>query len=89
MNRTATLYVGADNETGEIDLDRLSKIVGKRHEGFTIVPASGYWQGSPEPSALVIISGDGLDVLPTVKDIKSELDQESVGIAWSDPIYFA
>lgn len=89
MNRTATLYVGADNATGEIDLDRLAKIVSKRHEGFTIVPARGYWQGRPEPSAQVIISSDGLDILPTVKDIKAELDQDAVGIAWSDSIYLA
>jgi hypothetical protein len=88
MNRTATLYVGADNETGEIDLDGLAKVVGRMHDGFTIVPARGYWRGNAEPSAMVIISGDGMSIAATIKDIKSEFDQESVGISWSDPIGF-
>lgn len=88
MNRTTTLYVGADNATGDLDIDRLAKIVSKRHDGFTIVPAIGYWLGKREPSAQVIISGDGLDIAATVKDIKSELAQDAVGIAWGDPIGF-
>ena len=84
------LYVGADNVTGEIDLDRIASIVSKRHAGFTLLPASGYWQGQPEPSCVVVISGASTyDVIETIADLRVELKQDAIGYQEVAALQFA
>ena len=77
---TYNIYIGADNDTGKIDLDLIASIVSKYHEGFTMVEARGYWQGKPEPSCVVTIEGQGYDILATVRELGETLHQDAIGI---------
>jgi hypothetical protein len=80
MDATIMLFVGADNETGELDQPRIAKIVAKRHDGFTMTQARGYWRGMAEDSVMILISGPRDDIMETARTLKSELRQDAIGI---------
>lgn len=75
---TYQLYVGADNLTGILDLPMIKTIMEKRHQGFTINPVTGYWQGQEERSAVITVSSE--DVSDTVIDLKQRLGQDAIGV---------
>jgi hypothetical protein len=80
MNSTYNLYIGADNYTGKIDKDEIARIVSLNHEGFTMVEASGYWQGKAEPSVIVTICDEYVKILATARNLGIWLDQEAIGV---------
>ena len=43
MKKTFTLYIGSNNKTKTLELDRIKTITGKRHDGFTLYTATGAW----------------------------------------------
>lgn len=89
MITTTALYIGADNQTGQIDLPRIESIMSKDHEGFTIIPANGYWHGMPESSVVVIVTDTAESIADTVATLKSELHQDAIGVEQLPPINFA
>lgn len=84
----ANLYVGADNHTHEIDLDRVAKIASRDVEGFTITPARGYWHGQPEPSAVITVEADAAHIARLADDLKTELGLDAVGVQCMPEITF-
>lgn len=76
------LYVGANNQTGKVDLDRVISIVGRRFfRGFTVQTAIGVYMGAREQSAIVTIIADerlSPRVEQTIEELVEELEQESV-----------
>jgi hypothetical protein len=80
MKQTVALYVGADNQTGVLDLPRLENIVSKRHEGFTVISGKGYWMGKDEDTAMVIINDDRDAITETAHTLKTELMQDAIGM---------
>lgn len=88
MNVTEALYIGADNATGLIDLPRIESIMSKTHEGFTVIPAEGYWHGTRESSAVVIVTDTRESIANTVATLKSELRQDAIGVEELPPINF-
>jgi hypothetical protein len=80
MTETDALYVGADNQTGTIDRDRLAGIMAKHVAGFTIIESEGYWHGMTEPSAVIMVTDDHDHISEAVADIKTELGQDAVGV---------
>lgn len=88
---TWALYIGADNDTGQINLERIKELVGKHHEGFTVIPGQGRWQGTDEPSAMVLITSDEYhpDAYETAALLKSELHQQAIGVQRLPAIQFA
>jgi hypothetical protein len=87
--KTTALYIGADNETGSIDLSRIESIISKTHEGFTVIPSIGSWHGMNEPSAVVILSDTSESIAATVATLKCELHQDAIGVEELPPITFA
>jgi len=85
---TFNLYIGADNATGEINLDLVASIVAENHQAFTLVSARGYWQGKPEPSAIVTIEDDSSVIRATAELLCYRLRQDAVGIQEVSPIQF-
>ena len=78
MNKTLELFIGSNNRTGKVEREKLETVLSKYHEGFTIQPAVGYWNGQREQSVSVIISDSFDKILETVKKLKYELKQESI-----------
>lgn len=87
MNETVLLFIGADNETGLLDLPRIEAVIAKHHDGFTTWTASGHWQGAQEDSAVIMVSGNS--VTDTVTDLKTELRQDAIGILTLPAMRFA
>jgi len=59
----------------------LAEIANKYFEGFTIIEAKGYWQGKPEPSAVIEIIADESSrgtVTQLAYDIKHTNNQQAV-----------
>jgi hypothetical protein len=77
---TYQLFIGSNNATGQLELDKLEQILSSNHSGFTIVPATGYWQGAKEDSVAVIISDTARKVHATIRQLKAVLQQDA--IAW-------
>jgi hypothetical protein len=82
------LFVGANNKTGEVEVDKIIEIVGHYFAGFTVQEAIGVWQGKREKSVVVTIIANNLaehDVHCTVADLTVSLDQEFV-LRTSQPV---
>lgn len=76
------LYIGSNNETGELESGKAIKILGARFQGFTASEGLGYWQGKAEKSLQVEIETDSeQDILDTSKVLAIELKQQAVGVA--------
>jgi hypothetical protein len=73
------LYVGADNDTGELDIPHVETIVGKRHDSFTVIPGYGVWHGMREDMVMVMIQDRSEEVMATAALLKSELRQDAIG----------
>lgn len=86
--RTFDLYIGADNDTGVVDTRRLHVILDECHEGYTVVPAFGRWNGKTELSVIVTVSDTRAAVMETVELIKLALQQTSIGIVTSTEMEF-
>jgi hypothetical protein len=75
------LFVGADNKTNKIDMERVRSLVGKYFEGATIINATDLWQGTYEESAVIHLLGTAQDsgaVRSLAETLREELQQECV-----------
>jgi hypothetical protein len=79
---TAEILVGANNQTGRVERDRLAAILDARHQGWTIRDGLGSWQGQREESVTVLLSDDADAIMRTMRAIVAELDQDAV--AWHE-----
>lgn len=79
---TAEILVGANNETGKVERERLAKILDARHQGWAIRDGLGSWQGQREESVTVLLSDDADAIMRTMRAIVTELDQDAV--AWHE-----
>lgn len=77
---TAFLYVGADNDTHIVDVDRITTLLDKEYESYTIVPATGRWHGMSEESTVIVLTGERDDIMHTAHTLCSELSQDAVAV---------
>ena len=71
------LYIGSNNETKELELDKIKQVVSRWYDGFTVILATGYWKGNEEKTAIVDISTNSWDT-GILHELKRELKQESI-----------
>ncbi len=81
--RQASFYIGADNETGEVNTEKIIEMVSQRFDGATIIPATGSWRGKTEASVVIIIgheqSGDYLKRF--AQALCTDLKQDAIGLS--------
>ena len=87
--QTYTVYIGSNNATGKLELDQIEEIAARRHEGFTLYTATGYWLGSKEPTAVLIIHDEAGKIVRTISDLKIDLDQDAIGWQVAPTMQFA
>jgi hypothetical protein len=74
-----TLYVGANNETSEVEKDVIVQTTARHFEGFTMSDNVGYWEGRPEGSVSVIVfTEDTGKVYQLANELKEKCKQEAV-----------
>ena len=80
-------FIGANNETGEVEIDKVRELFDIEFAGYTITEAQGRWTGKNEKSIIVdvqpmgwIVTRDMTRVEHLVEVLKEELKQESIGL---------
>lgn len=87
--QTYTVYIGSNNETHELELDKIKKIAGASHDGFTLYTATGQWLGTEEATAILIIHDEPRRVMDTIEILKTELHQDAIGYQVAPTLQFA
>lgn len=76
------LYIGSNNNTKELETNRIVGLVSNKFEGFTAYEALGYWQGNAERSLIVEIETlKSKLVVELARILCRELQQQAVGLA--------
>lgn len=89
MVKTIQLYIGGNNTTKQVEVDKLKKVLNKYHEGWTLERGNiGAWHGVEEESVKVLISDDYDTILATVNKLKYELKQEAIAVQEVAPLEF-
>ena len=94
------LYIGADNETHELDTDKIARLVSEKFQGFTLTTGQGFYNGTPEQCAIVTVAQAELDkyhrkeypeglkgiIKKFAAKLAEDLDQECIMVesTWSD-----
>ena len=78
--KKAKFYIGQNNETKELENDKIEKSLVKHFEGFTALEVIGYWQGSKEKTLLVetITEKSDSELAKITKELCELLDQDTI-----------
>ena len=71
LTQKYVLYVGADNETREVDTDSINAYLSNFLDGYTLSHSIGLWKGETEESVIVTILTD--QPLEAMREITSDL----------------
>lgn len=75
------LFIGSNNTTHKVELNKIRKATAKMFEGFTIIPSTGYWQGKAEKSVIVQIEAmNRAQVIELAELLKIELKQDAIAM---------
>jgi len=91
MHATFKLFIGSNNETGELELNKIKTLSDIYFgDGFTsqeaigyykgTEEAIGYYKGTEEATAILTVSTDEVNVLNFIHQAKITLEQESIGM---------
>lgn len=80
-----TFYIGANNETGEVEKDIVTSVLGAHYRGFTIHDSIGFWEGNQEKSVVATVTGDNLQYQPIAEELKLKLKQDAVLVEVTNP----
>lgn len=76
---TIKAFIGSDNRTKKLEVDKIISIVNANHEAFTLdYPVIGYWRGEAEETAVLYLSDERQKVMNTLNELKEVLDQEAI-----------
>lgn len=79
MIKTLELFIGSNNKTHRVEVDKLKDVLSKYHQGFTIERGVvGYWEGVEEQSVIVVISDEFDTIMSTIKQLKQVLKQDAI-----------
>ena len=70
------IYIGSNNDTKILELDKIQNILSTWLESYTIIQAMGVWKGTKENTAIVEIYGTYN--LGIIEILKRELKQDSI-----------
>lgn len=76
---TIKAFIGSNNETKELEVDKIISTVNANHEAFTLdYPVIGYWKSEAEQTAVLYLSDERSKVMNTLNELKEVLDQEAI-----------
>jgi hypothetical protein len=83
------LFIGANNDTKQVELEKIQQTLDQYFEGYTITQANGRWQGSNEPSVVVDLTLEDDSMLQTaMRTLNEVLNQDAIGWRESAPLMF-
>ena len=76
---TIKAFIGSNNKTKELEVDKIISTVNANHEAFTLdYPVTGYWRGEAEETAVLYLSDERQKVMNTLNELKELLNQEAI-----------
>ena len=80
MQTRASLYVGSNNTTGELETAKAREIAGRYFQSFSTVEMIGHWEGSQERTLKIEILTDGVEqaLFELADELREELSQVAV-----------
>lgn len=93
-NMHIRLFVGADNGTKKVNKAIVEQTLLDNFYGYTLTESIGYWNGEAikckELSIIADITTDKtkIDILAVIEELKTKLNQESVGVQYLPEIQF-
>lgn len=84
------LYIGANNETKEVEIEKIEDFLNPIFPGFTIENAIGYWNFTKEDMVIVSITTDKKkeEMEQLINTLKVVLKQEAIGLEILKPLQF-
>lgn len=78
--KKAMYYVGADNDTHALEVDKITGIVAASFDGFTAFEVVGYWKGMRERTLKIEVVTEKADseLVKIARELRIALNQESV-----------
>lgn len=79
--KKANIYIGSNNTTHKLELDKIEQVIGNTFEGFTIYEVIGYWQHKQEKSArveILISENQEINIVKLCKELKTILGQDAI-----------
>ena len=78
--KKAYYYIGSNNTSKELELEKIEAIVSAHFEGFTASEVIGYWKGKKERTLKVeiVTEESNTSLVKIGKELKEKLEQESV-----------
>lgn len=70
------MFIGSNNETHKVERDKIEALLTEYVDGFTILPAVGFWKGQKEDSVAVLL--DVQDIGHIAYRLKKALKQEAI-----------
>jgi hypothetical protein len=84
----ARLFIGANNQSGIVELDKALAVIDARFNGYTVHAESmGVWNGKFEKCRMVDIIRDAssefrCNIIQLAERLREELQQEAIGVAF-------
>lgn len=83
------LFIGSNNRSGKLEINKISNIITKYFDGFTQQLVTGSWKGVKEKTLIVMITTNSSSkITKLIEDLKTELEQEAIGLQTEKPIKF-
>lgn len=78
--KKAYFYIGSNNDTNELETDKIENIFSNYFDGFTAYEVIGYWQRAKEKTLKVeVVTDESNATLARVaKELKRELKQDAI-----------
>ena len=88
MKKSIQLYIGENNVTHKLELEKITATCVLYFDGFTIQNGIGFWRGQQEKTAIVSVYDDEKKILECVKTLKKALNQDAIAIQELKPLKF-
>lgn len=86
---TYKLYIGSNNQTKELELEKIRGVLYRYYDGYTVEFATGCWKGQEENTAVVTVTSDTPKLKHVINQLKKVLDQEAIAYQKQTPLVFA
>jgi len=88
MKKSIQLYIGENNLTHELEIEKITATCALFFDGFTIQNGIGFWRGSQEKTAIVSIYDDEKKIMKCVDVLKKALKQDAIALQELKPLKF-
>lgn len=85
---TIELFIGSNNTTHKVEVEKLKAILNEHHQGWTMQNALGSWLGTEEDSVIVTVSDDKQAIMNTINTLKAVLKQDAIAFREVTPLEF-